>query len=202
MLVLVRHGESTLNAEGRLVGHLDPALTEHGEDQARAAGRMLGSVSELRHSPLTRTTQTARLLGLDVPPVVEGRAIELDYGALDGERLVDVDPKVWQRWLTEPTFTPEGGESLADLGRRVEGLVEELFATKGEGARSRDGDVVVVSHVGPRCRRAGGMAAPSLDGIGDPDRYGPARTTGGLVQRDAVWPLRSPPVTLVRWTMW
>ena len=92
MLVLVRHGESTLNAEGRLVGHLDPALTEHGEDQARAAGRMLGSVSELRHSPLTRTTQTARLLGLDVPPVVEGRAIELDYGALDGERLVDVDP--------------------------------------------------------------------------------------------------------------
>ena len=149
MLVLVRHGESTLNAEGRLVGHLDPALTEHGEDQARAAGRMLGSVSELRHSPLTRTTQTARLLGLDVPPVVEGRAIELDYGALDGERLVDVDPKVWQRWLTEPTFTPEGGESLADLGRRVEGLVEELFATKGEGARSRDGDVVVVSHVSP-----------------------------------------------------
>ena len=149
MLVLVRHGESTLNAEGRLVGHLDPALTEHGEDQARAAGRMLGSVSELRHSPLTRTTQTARLLGLDVPPVVEGRAIELDYGALDGERLVDVDPKVWQRWLTEPTVTPEGGESLADLGRRVEGLVEELFATKGEGARSRDGDVVVVSHVSP-----------------------------------------------------
>ena len=149
MLVLVRHGESTLNAEGRLVGHLDPALSEHGEDQARAAGRMLGSVSELRHSPLTRTTQTARLLGLDVPPVVEGRAIELDYGALDGERLVDVDPKVWQRWLTEPTFTPEGGESLADLGRRVEGLVEELFATKGEGARSRDGDVVVVSHVSP-----------------------------------------------------
>ena len=149
MLVLVRHGESTLNAEGRLVGHLDPALTEHGEDQARAAGRMLGSVSELRHSPLTRTTQTARLLGLDVPPVVEGRAIELDYGALDGERLVDVDPKVWQRWLTEPTYTPEGGESLADLGRRVEGLVEELFATKGEGARSRDGDVVVVSHVSP-----------------------------------------------------
>ena len=110
---------------------------------------MLGSVSELRHSPLTRTTQTARLLGLDVPPGVEGRAIELDYGALDGERLVDVDPKVWQRWLTEPTFTPEGGESLADLGRRVEGLVEELFATKGEGARSRDGDVVVVSHVSP-----------------------------------------------------
>jgi len=30
-----------------------------------------------------------------------------------------------------------------------EGLVEELFAVRGEGARSREGDVVVVSHVSP-----------------------------------------------------
>lgn len=149
MLVLVRHGESTLNAEGRLVGRLDPSLTEQGEAQARAAGLMLGPVAELRHSPLTRTTQTAGLLDVGAPMQVEDRAIELDYGSLDGERLVDVDPSLWQRWLTDPTFAPEGGESLADLGRRMEGLLEELFATKGEGARRRDGDVVVVSHVSP-----------------------------------------------------
>ena len=149
MLVLVRHGESTLNAEGRLVGRLDPALTERGEEQARAAGAMLGPVLEVRHSPLLRTTQTARLLGVEAPISIDERAIELDYGTLDGERLVDVDPVLWGRWLTEPTFAPEGGESLADLGRRMEGLVEELFAVRGEGARSREGDVVVVSHVSP-----------------------------------------------------
>ena len=149
MLVLVRHGESTLNAEGRLVGRLDPSLTAQGEAQAAAAGRLLAPTIELRHSPLTRTTQTAGLLGLDLDPIVEDRAIELDYGSLDGERLADVDPELWQRWLTDPTVAPEGGESLADLGRRVEGLLEELFAVKGEGARSRDGDVVVVSHVSP-----------------------------------------------------
>jgi len=149
MLVLVRHGESTLNAEGRLVGRLDPALTERGEEQARAAGAMLGPVLEVRHSPLLRTTQTARLLGVEAPTAIDERAIELDYGTLDGERLVDVDPVLWGRWLTEPTFAPEGGESLADLGRRMEGLVEELFAVRGEGARSREGDVVVVSHVSP-----------------------------------------------------
>jgi len=149
MLVLVRHGESTLNAEGRLVGRLDPALTERGEEQARAAGAMLGPVLEVRHSPLLRTTQTARLLGVEAPTAIDERAIELDYGTLDGERLVDVDPVLWGRWLTEPTFAPEGGESLADLGRRMEGLVEELFAVRGEWARSREGDVVVVSHVSP-----------------------------------------------------
>ena len=163
MLVLVRHGESTLNAEGRLVGRLDPSLTPQGEEQARAAGRMLGPVIELRHSPLTRTTQTARLLGVDAPMVVEDRAIELDYGALDGERLVDVDPALWRQWLTEPSFAPEGGESLVDLGRRVEGLVEELFASKGEGARSREGDVVVVSHVSPiKAAVAWALAADEL----------------------------------------
>ena len=37
MLILVRHGESVLNKENRLVGHLDPQLTELGERQARAA---------------------------------------------------------------------------------------------------------------------------------------------------------------------
>jgi len=103
----------------------------------------------VRHSPLLRTTQTARLLGVEAPTAIDERAIELDYGTLDGERLVDVDPVLWGRWLTEPTFAPEGGESLADLGRRMEGLVEELFAVRGEGARSREGDVVVVSHVSP-----------------------------------------------------
>jgi len=149
MLVLVRHGESTLNAEGRLVGRLDPSLTDLGAAQAAAAGAMLGPTIEVRHSPLTRTTETARLLGLEAPVIVEDRAIELDYGSLDGERLTDVDPILWQRWLTDPTFAPEGGESLADLGRRMEGLLEELFAVRGEKARSRDGDVVVVSHVSP-----------------------------------------------------
>ena len=98
MLVLVRHGESALNAEGRLVGRMDPELTELGRTQAAAAGAMLGSVSEVRHSPLTRTTVTANLLGCDAPLLVEERAIEVDYGEFDGKRLEDVAPQYWRLW--------------------------------------------------------------------------------------------------------
>ena len=149
MLVLIRHGESTLNAEGRLVGRLDPALTERGERQAQAAGSLLGSVAEVKASPLLRTRQTADLLGIDAPMHVDDRVIELDYGDLDGAKLTDVDPGLWGRWYEDATFTPDGGESLADLGARMRAVLEELFEVPGEGARAKDGDVVIVSHVSP-----------------------------------------------------
>ena len=149
MLVLVRHGESALNAEGRLVGRMDPELTELGRTQAAAAGAMLGSVSEVRHSPLTRTTVTANLLGCDAPLLVEERAIEVDYGEFDGKRLEDVAPQYWRLWREDPHFAPPGGESLAELSVRVQHLLDELFSEKGQGARDPDADVVVVSHVSP-----------------------------------------------------
>ena len=149
MLILVRHGESVLNKENRLVGHLDPQLTELGERQARAAGTLLDAVSELRTSPLERTRVTAGLLGTIHEAVVEPRMIELDYGELDGMPLAEVDPELWRRWMTDAAFAPAQGESLSALGARVGDVMEELFEADGAGARSREGDVVIVSHVSP-----------------------------------------------------
>ena len=149
MLILIRHGESTMNAEGRLVGRLDPSLTPTGEAQAARAGATLAAVSELIVSPLTRTRQTASLLGVEAPMRIDERVIELDYGILDGATLGEVDPTLWGRWHEEADFAPEGGESLVDLRRRLSPLLEELFAAPGQGARSKEGDVVIVSHVSP-----------------------------------------------------
>jgi len=149
MLILIRHGESTMNAEGKLVGRLDPSLTPTGEAQAARAGATLAAVNELIVSPLTRTRQTASLLGVETPMRIDERVIELDYGVLDGTTLGEVDPSLWARWHEEADFAPEGGESLVDLRRRLSPLLEELFATPGQGARSKEGDVVIVSHVSP-----------------------------------------------------
>jgi broad specificity phosphatase PhoE len=94
-------------------------------------------------SPLARTRQTADLLG---PPVtVDERWIEIDYGAYEGTPLGDVPSEVWARWRADPSFRPQGGESLTDVGRRVRAGCEELLAS-GEAAAA---DVVVVSHVSP-----------------------------------------------------
>jgi probable phosphoglycerate mutase len=152
VLVLVRHGESTGNAEGRLLGRIDAPLTEDGLAQARAAGELLAlgpRVLELRSSPLQRALRTAEALDTGRAVEVDERWVEVDYGEHDGSLLGDVPAEVWQQWRSDPDFRPPGGESLAAVGARVAAACDELFAHPDQGARASDGDVVVVSHVSP-----------------------------------------------------
>jgi alpha-ribazole phosphatase len=148
VLILVRHGESTGNAEGRLLGRLDAPLTARGLAQARALAPLVTRAARLISSPLGRATDTAAALGTGLSVEVDDRWVEVDYGELDGTVLGDVPAEVWTRWRTDPGYHPPGGESLAEAGARVRAACEELFAEDGAGARG-EGDVVVVSHVSP-----------------------------------------------------
>ncbi|HZD64975.1 MAG TPA: histidine phosphatase family protein [Acidimicrobiales bacterium] len=143
MLILVRHGETAANAARLLLGRADPPLTELGQRQAVAAGGGLGGAARLVSSPLIRARQTAEALGLSVPVEVDDRWAEIDYGAYDNRPLDQVPGELWRRWREDPAWRPAGGESLADVGRRVGAACEDLV---GELAGS---DVVVVSHVSP-----------------------------------------------------
>jgi len=148
VLILVRHGESTGNAQGQLVGHLDVPLTERGLAQARTVARVLGQVDRVVSSPLARARATASAIGARVPVEVDERWVEMDYGDLDGLPLGSVPAESWQGLRSDPHFRPLGGESLADVGIRVRSACDELFAEEGQGARG-PGSVVVVSHVSP-----------------------------------------------------
>ena len=70
-LILIRHGQTTYNATGRMQGHLDTELSELGYEQARAAARLLQDqgVSKIVASDLIRARETARVvaeaLGVD-----------------------------------------------------------------------------------------------------------------------------------------
>jgi broad specificity phosphatase PhoE len=150
VLILVRHGESVANARGLLLGRTDAELTETGRAQALAARALLdGPVAEVRTSPLRRARDTAALLALGPPISVEEQWIEVDYGEFEGQPLGGIPAEVWQHWQRDRDFRPEGGETLAEVDRRVSAACEELFAVDGTGARSSTGDVVVVSHVSP-----------------------------------------------------
>ena len=61
-LILIRHGQTTYNATGRMQGHLDTELSELGYEQARAAARLLQDqgVSKIVASDLLRARETAR----------------------------------------------------------------------------------------------------------------------------------------------
>lgn len=152
MLVLVRHGESEGNAAGLLLGRGEWPLTERGRAQAGSAAELLaGCLSGVVSSPVGRARATAAILaeraGVD-PVVIDERWAELDYGTLDGMPLAEVPPSLWRQWQADIDFAPPGGESLADLGRRVRSACQDLAGADGPLA-DPDRHLAVVSHVSP-----------------------------------------------------
>jgi broad specificity phosphatase PhoE len=148
VLILVRHGESTGNAAGLLLGRIDAPLTDRGRAQAQSLGGSLSGITRVISSPLERARDTAAALDLGLPIEIDDRWVELDYGEFDGQPLSSVPAEVWKRWRSDPNYRPPGGETLAEAGVRVRSACEELFAG-AESAEARAGDVVVVSHVSP-----------------------------------------------------
>jgi 2,3-bisphosphoglycerate-dependent phosphoglycerate mutase len=99
VLVLLRHGESTANAEDVFGGWHDFPLTNHGRDQAAAAGRLIRDAGidpgAVHTSLLTRAMDTADIVVAEAlsgnPPVRRSwRLNERHYGALQGRRRSDV----------------------------------------------------------------------------------------------------------------
>jgi broad specificity phosphatase PhoE/ribonuclease HI len=152
-LILVRHGETILNTQGRYSGRHDVPLSPFGERQAEAtAHRVAGlapAVAAVVSSPLQRCTTTAAAIAATtgVPPVVaEDDLIECDFGEWEGLTFAEVRaqwPDELDAWLTTTSAAPPGGESLQQVAKRVRRAVSGLRDSyPGE-------PVVVVSHVWP-----------------------------------------------------
>lgn len=133
-LCVVRHAQAFKN--------LDPppevspekldSLTSQGEATARALRDSLPrNVAMLWSSPTNRTRQTADLLGLDVPTVVNN-----DLRSLDGDMEWNDRVEAWSRG-DDPR--PPNGESLADGAERV----RKLLARLGEELALGESAVVV-----------------------------------------------------------
>jgi len=143
-LVLLRHGATEWSVNGRHTGSTDIPLTPDGEDQARRAGVALSGwhFAAVVCSPRARALHTAELAGLHVSRV-DPDAAEWDYGDFEGRRTVEINAEraaAGQRpWLLWRDGCP-GGESPADIGRRVDRLIDSF---RGDLER---GDVVLVAH--------------------------------------------------------
>ena len=144
MLILLRHGQTSANAQALLQGRVDLPLDEVGRAQAMRCGEFIRQNFPSAHvvsSPLMRAVQTAEQLSDNVQ--IDHRFIELDYGDWDGVALTDVPQQQWATWRSDPHFRPPRGESLVELDERVRPALEELTE------RARQEHVVVVSHVSP-----------------------------------------------------
>lgn len=153
-ILLVRHGESTWNADGRWQGQADPALTERGRAQAAEAAGALGMPDALITSDLVRAADTAAIIGnlLGLDAVTEPGLRERDAGPLSGldrhqihrqfPRLLPSDPAGYAPAADGHPAWPAGFESDDDVWGRVEAVLIAL------GRVLPDGDVVAVTHSG------------------------------------------------------
>lgn len=149
MLILIRHGQTTSNAKGLLVGRSDPDLTERGREQALALRHFLREVSHVVSSPLARALETAQIAVPHLTPIVDDAFIEVDYGTLEGTALTDVPTQQWRAFEEDHTLALGGGESLAALDERVHTRLNQWMADPDNLLHHPSQHLVVASHVSP-----------------------------------------------------
>lgn len=141
VFALVRHGETDWNRERRIQGSTDIPLNDTGRDQARATGALLASRrwTALVASPLSRASETARLIGAEVglgEPELEPRIAERDYGQAEGLTGPEID-----------AMFPDGADVPGREPR--EAVAERAVAALHDLAARHPGEaVIVVAHGG------------------------------------------------------
>ena len=143
-LLLIRHGQSTWNADGRWQGRSDPPLSARGElDAAAAAGAaVLDAVDAIVSSDLTRARRTAEIMaggrtwdGVQLLPGLRER----DVGAFTGHTRAEIEAR-WPGLLQQVPLDPPGAESRASVLTRAVASLHRI----GEWHPGRT--VVAVTH--------------------------------------------------------
>jgi broad specificity phosphatase PhoE len=142
-LLLVRHGQSVWNADGRWQGQADPPLSELGRTQAFHAAHRVGSIDVIVASDLERARDTALIISEAIgvgPVIVEPGLRERDAGEWSGLTRSEIDER-WPGYLDERRRPPgwESDESVLSRLHGVLGRIEDEYA----GA-----EVLVVTHGG------------------------------------------------------
>ncbi|RKH27577.1 histidine phosphatase family protein [Corallococcus praedator] len=148
--ILLRHGETEWNAQGRLQGHLNSSLSREGLRQAEALSARLATLpfQALYCSDLDRAVQTAARIaartGHDVRQ--DARLRERGLGILEGMTRAEAQqrhPDVFSAYAAGgPDFVIPQGESTSQRLRLAVRCLEEL------SARHPQARVVVVTHGG------------------------------------------------------
>ena len=151
-LLLVRHGETDWNREGRYQGRTDVPLSVDGRAQVLALGARLAQipVAVAVASPLSRARQTAEaiLAGRSSPALeLDARLVEISHGAWEGKLASEVElshAEMFGVWRTAPgrqAPAGPGAESLGDVEARA-------WAVLGEVCARLDGEAtgLVVAH--------------------------------------------------------
>ena len=167
-VVIIRHGQSQGNAQGRFGGHTDTPLSPRGRKQAQATARALASekFSAIYSSDLPRAIETASPLAklVGVPLETSDGLRERSVGVMEGltfEEAAEQHPEQYQALLRRDfEHVLAGGESYRQtLDRASRQLDEAIEQHKG-------GRIALFAHTGTICililHLMGALDAPDL----------------------------------------
>lgn len=161
-IIVIRHGETAWNADGRIQGHLDVELNEAGRQQAVAVANRLAKeppISAVYSSDLKRALETAQIIATtcgNLEVIKDPDLRERNLGDLQGlvyREAVITNPEASEalRSHRSDQTIPGGGESLDQLYQRCTSSLQKI------GNKHRGQRVVVVTHGGTiraLCKRA------------------------------------------------
>lgn len=135
---LIRHGATEWSVSGQHTGSTDIPLLAEGEEAARGLARRLAGVEFARvlTSPLQRARRTAELAGFGDRLEINDDLREWEYGDYEGRTTPDIrdERSGWTIW----SDGAPAGEMAADVGARVDRVIEDV--------RRTDGNVAIVAH--------------------------------------------------------
>lgn len=147
---LLRHGMTAENVEGKYIGHTDVPLSEDGIAQIENMKKeyTYPQADVVFSSPLSRCTETAKILYPGFQIVTIDDLIEYNFGEFEGKTAQELHEKeeLFDSWLRgDQDVEPPFGESNAYFAKRV----CTAFAAIAEGVmKSGTEDTVIVTHGG------------------------------------------------------
>ena len=133
-LLLIRHGQTDWNREGRYTGQSDIPINERGKEQARQVAAQLQEMPPdvIISSDLIRARTTAEIIAApyNLPVHTDPRLREIDQGVWEGMTFSDIKAKYAAEFAARSadplSVAPPGGETVGQVRERVLAAVTDI----------------------------------------------------------------------------
>lgn len=133
--IMIRHGETVANRQGRYIGHTQSPYTDKGKSQVRDIVINISeniNIEGIYSSPLDRTRVIAEKIAqrLDKKLIITPAISEINFGIFEGKTYKEIKrefPLEWEYWIVDYiNYKIPQGECLRDVNDRVKKFIDEL----------------------------------------------------------------------------